>query len=74
MLLIAEDIKKLPAAQKAELYYLLQEDKELQEYLNSNSRMFDELRKRDKDFSEGKIRLTTRKELSLRLKNRRDAL
>jgi len=33
-----------------------------------------ELIRRDKAYAEGKIQLTTRKELSLRLKNRRDAL
>ena len=40
----------------------------------SNDVLFEELAHRDKAYAEGKVRLTTRQELSLRLKKRRDAL
>ena len=69
-----DDIKNLTAPQKAELYYLLREDKELQDYMISNKILFEEITRRDKAFEEGRIQLTTRQELSILLKNRRNAL
>lgn len=48
MSLHTEDIKNLTALQKAELYYLLREDKELQDYMISNKILFEELTRRDK--------------------------
>jgi hypothetical protein len=36
--------------------------------------LFEELNQRDKAFAEGKIKLTTRKDLSERLKKLRDAI
>lgn len=39
-----------------------------------NNLLFKELIRRDKAYAQGKIQLTTRHDLSLRLKNRRDAL
>ncbi len=74
MPILAEDIKNMPVPQKAELYNLLMNDEELKEYMASNNVLFEELAKRDKDYADGKIRLTTREDLSLRLKQRRDAL
>lgn len=71
---LAEDIKKLTAPQKAELYCLLRDDEELQNYMISNKMLFEELKRRDKAYVEGKIQLTTRQQLSSRLKSRRDAL
>ena len=64
----------MPVPQKAELYNLLMNDGELKEYIASNNLLFEELAKRDKDYADGKIQLTTRQDLSLRLKQRRDAL
>lgn len=74
MLPLSENIKNLSAPQKAELYYMLREDKELEDYMISNNILFEEIKLRDKAFKEGKLHLTTRKELSLRLKMRRDEL
>jgi hypothetical protein len=74
MLPLSEDIKNLSAPQKAELYYMLREDKELEDYMMSNNILFEEIKLRDKAFKEGKLHLTTRSELSLRLKMRRDEL
>lgn len=71
---LSEDIKKLSGPQKAELYCLLREDEELKNYMISNNMLFEELIRRDKAYAEGKIQLTTRQQLSSRLKNRRDAL
>lgn len=71
---LEEDLKTMTAPQKARLFNLLKEDKELENYLISNEAMFQELARRDKAFAEGKIQITTRKQLSDRLKNRRDAL
>lgn len=62
MSLHTEDIKNLTAPKKAELYYLLREDKELQDYMISNKILFEELTRRDKAFKEGRIQLTTRQE------------
>lgn len=55
--------KNLTAPQKTELYYLLREDKELQDYMISNKILFEELTRRDKAFEEVRIQLTTRQEL-----------
>lgn len=74
MALLEDNLKTLTAQQKARLYYLLRDDEELAEYLISNEIMFEELARRDKAFAEGKIQLTTREQLTTRLKNRRDAL
>lgn len=74
MALFTEDIKKLSAPQKAELYCLLRDDEELKNYMISNKMLFEELIQRDKAYADGKIHLTTRQQLSSRLKNRRDAL
>jgi len=71
---LVENIKNLSAAQKAELYNLLREDEDLEKYMISNKRLSEELKRRDKAYAKGKIQLTTRQELSLRLKNRRGAL
>ncbi|HEY5368909.1 MAG TPA: hypothetical protein VIJ75_07950 [Hanamia sp.] len=71
---LVENIKNLSSAQKAELYNLLREDEDLEKYMISNKRLSEELKRRDKAYAKGKIQLTTRQELSLRLKNRRDAL
>ncbi len=73
-MLHAEDIKKLSAPQKAELYCLLRDDEELKNYMISNNILFEELTRRDNAHAEGKIKLTTRQQLTSRLKNRRDAL
>jgi hypothetical protein len=69
-----EEIKNLPASQKADLYYMLREDEDVKDYISSNDLLFEELNRRDKALLEGKIRLTTREELTTRLKHRRDAL
>ena len=74
MILLAEDIKKLSASQKAELYFLLRNDEELKDYMSSNNMLFEEIARRDKDYAEGKIQLTSRQDLTLRLKNRRNSL
>ncbi len=62
MSLLTKDIKNLTPPQKAELYYLLREDKELQDYMISNKILFEELARRDKAYEEGRIQLTTRQE------------
>jgi len=69
--LLSENIKNLSAPQKAEL---LRDYEELKDYMISNNMLFDELTRRNNAYMEGKIHFTTRQELSLRLKNRRDAL
>lgn len=76
MSLNTDDIKdmSMSALEKAKLFYKLQNDKDLQEYMISNETLFEELAHRDKAYAEGKVRLTNRRELSLRLKKRRDAL
>ena len=74
MALLADDIKKLSAPQKAELFCLLRDDEELKNYMISDTMLFEELARRDKAYTEGKIQLTTREQLSSRLKNRRDGL
>ena len=74
MPLLTEDIKKLSPPQKAELYYMLRDDEELKNYMISNNILFEELTRRDNAYTEGKIKLTTRQQLSSRLKKRRDAL
>lgn len=74
MISLAEDINKLPASQKAQLYCMLRDDEEQKNYMISNDILFEELTRRDKAYAEGKIQLTTRQQLSHRLKNRRDAL
>lgn len=74
MLPISENIKKLPVAEKAELFYMLREDKELENYLISNDRLYEELARRDKLYAEKKIHLTTRQQLSDRLKQMRNGL
>jgi hypothetical protein len=71
---LVEQIKSLSVPQKAELFKLLQEDEELKNYLSFNDKMLEELAQRDKAYEEGKIQLTTRQQLSTRLKNRRNAL
>jgi hypothetical protein len=38
----------MPVSEKAELYYLLREDKELENYLISNDRLYKKLARRDK--------------------------
>lgn len=74
MALLTEDIKKLPAPKKAELYSLLREDEELKNYMISNKMLFGELIRRNKAYADGKIHFTTRQQLSSHLRNRRDAL
>ncbi len=71
---ISENIKKLPMSEKAELFYLLREDEELENYLISNDQLYKEIGRRDKAYAEKKIYLTTRQELSDRLKQMRDGL
>ncbi len=74
MMHFPEDIKKMTAPEKAELYCLLRDDEDLRNYMISNKMLFEELNRRDKAYSEGKLKLTSRHQLSSRLKNRRDAL
>lgn len=74
MSLHTDNIENMSASEKAKLFYRLQNDKDLQEYMISNDTLFEELAHRDKAYAEGKVHLTTRQELSLRLKKRRDAL
>ncbi|MGN6531183.1 MAG: hypothetical protein ACTHK0_05470 [Ginsengibacter sp.] len=71
---VFENIKKLPVSEKAELFYLLPEDKELENYLISNDQLYKELARRDKAYAEKKTHLTTRQELSERLKHLRNAV
>lgn len=61
-------------SEKAELFYLLREDEELENYLISNDQLYKEIGRRDKAYAEKKIYLTTRQELSDRLKQMRDGL
>ena len=74
MQILADDIKKMPASQKAELYYLLRDDEDLKNYMISNNMLFEELHRRDKAYKEGKLKLTTRQQLSSRLKKRKNDL
>lgn len=74
MSILAEDIKKLTASEKAELYYLLGADEELNNYLFSDKRLFDELARRDGELAAGNIQIMTRQELSQRLNARRNGL
>lgn len=74
MLLHKEDIKNMSVPQKAKLFSILSDDKDLQEYMISSTNLIEELSRRDKGYAEGNIKLTTRQDLSLRLKKRRDAL
>lgn len=71
---LVEDIKSFTAPQKAEMFYLLQEDEELKNYLFADNRLFEELACRDADYAAGKLRLTTRQELTTRLQYRRNGL
>ena len=71
---ISENIKRLPVSEKAELFNLLREDKELEDYLISNDRLYEELARRDKAYTEKKIHLTTRQQLSDRMKKMRHGL
>ena len=66
MALLTEDIKKLSASQKAEIYCLLRDDEELKNYMISNKMLFKELIRRDKAYADGKVQLTTRRQLSSR--------
>jgi len=68
------NIENLSASEKAKLFSTLQNDQELQDYMISKKMLFEELDRRDKAYAEGKIQLTSRKELSLFLRKRRDAL
>ena len=70
----SEDIENMSAPEKAKLFSLLRNDKELQEYLSSNDILKEELTLRDAAYAEGKLHLTSRQELSNRLKKLRDAL
>jgi hypothetical protein len=74
MPLLEDDLKVLSTPQKARLFQLLRNDDELEKYLISNEMMFEELSRRDTAFAEDNIQLTTRKQLSERLKKRRDGL
>ncbi len=74
MSLIAEDIKKLTASEKAELYYLPGMDEELNNYLFSDKRLFDELARRDEEYAAGNMQVMTRGELTQRLNERRNGL
>jgi hypothetical protein len=74
MPMLLDGLKNMTAPQKAQLYYQLRDDKELRDYLISNDNLYKELASRDKAFADGVIQLTTRQDLSLRLKKRRDAL
>lgn len=73
-MLAHSDLKNMSVSEKAKIFSLLSEDKELQDYMISSKKLFEELSGRDKAYAGGKIQLTTRQELSLRLKKRRDAL
>jgi len=69
-----DDIKKMSAKEKADLYFLLRDDEGLKEYILSNEALDEEINRRDLEFAEGKLQLTNREQLTLRLKNRRDAI
>lgn len=71
---IASAIKQLSAPEKAELYYLLGADTELNDYLFSDKRLFDELNRRDAELAAGNLQLMTRAELTQRLNERRNGL
>ena len=71
---IASAITKLSAPEKAELYYLLGADTELNDYLFSDKRLFDELARRDEELAAGNLQLITRAELTQRLNERRNGL
>ena len=74
MVFQTDDIKKMSAKEKADLYYLLRDDEGLKEYMLSNESLEEEINRRDTAFAEGKIQLTNREQLTLRLKNRREAI
>ncbi len=74
MPLLEEEIKTMSASEKAALYYLLGEDAELNNYLFSDKRLFEELARRDADLASGKIQLMTRQELTQQLNQRRNDL
>lgn len=71
---IASAIQKLSVLEKAELYYLLGADTELNDYLFSDKHLFDELTRRDAELAAGNLQLMTRKELTQRLTERRNGL
>ncbi len=74
---ILDDVKKLPVAERANLFFALQGDIEMNEYLDtakSDKLLFEEIAQRDEAYKDGKIHLTTMDELYSRLKKRRDAL
>ena len=71
---LSADIRALTAPQKAELFFMLRDDVELANYLISDTKMYEELARRDKAFAAGKIQLTTRQQLTTRLKIRRNGL
>jgi hypothetical protein len=74
MPLLSEDIKSLSAPEKAALYYLLGEHAELNNYLFSDKRLFEELARRDADLASGKIQLMSRQELTEQLNQRSNVL
>ena len=74
MVFQTDDIKKMSAKEKADLYYLPRNDEGLKEYMLSNESLEEEINRRDTAFAEGKIQLTHREQLTLRLKNRREAI
>lgn len=74
MPLLAEDIKSLSAPEKAELYYLLGEDAELNNYLFSDKRLFEELTRREAELITGIIQLMSRQDLTRQLNQRRNGL
>lgn len=71
---LAEEIKNLTAAEKAEIFYLLGQDEDLNNYIFSNQKLFEELKKRDDSVANGSMKLMSRQELSDLLNLRRDGL
>ncbi len=74
MPLLEEEIKTMSTPEKAALYYLLGEDPELNKYLFSDKRLYEELEKRDADLASGKITLMSRQVLTQQLNQRRNDL
>jgi len=74
MVFQTDDIKKMTAKEKADLNYLPRDDEGLKEYMVSNEALAEEIDRLDTAFAEGKIQLTHREQLTLRLKNRREAI
>ena len=72
MALLTETVQNLTPAEKAELYYLLGTDRELNNYLYSNKHLFDELSRRDEEAATGNMQVLSRAELTQRLKERRN--